>query len=70
MSKRSNLARYRANPILFIEEVLLDPVTRSPFVLLPAERNFLKHAFKINRDGRLLYSALVYARQKIRQNDT
>jgi hypothetical protein len=39
---RTNLMRYRANPVLFIEEVLINPETARPFVLLPAEKKFLK----------------------------
>ena len=40
------LARWRSNPISFIETVLYDPETKRPFKLLPAERAFLEHAFK------------------------
>ena len=55
------LSRWRANPIAFIEECLVDPETRRPFVLLPAERAFLAHAFKTDEDGRLRYPELVFA---------
>jgi hypothetical protein len=58
---RKVLARYRADPASFIEEVLHDPETGKPFVLLDAEREFLKHAFKIGLGGRLLYPEQVYA---------
>jgi len=61
MSRSTKLARYRADPILFVEEVLIDPATGKPFVLLDAERRFLGHAFTIGPDGRLLYSELIYA---------
>jgi phage terminase large subunit-like protein len=57
----TNLARWRANPIAFIEEVLYDPETRRPFVLLEAERTFLKYAFLIDADGRLLYPEQIYS---------
>jgi phage terminase large subunit-like protein len=53
--------RYRANPILFIEEVLINPETGTPFILLKAEKKFLRHAFKRARNGRLLYPEQVYA---------
>jgi hypothetical protein len=56
-----HLARWRREPIGFIEEVLIDPETGKPFVLLPAERIFTEHAFKIGPDGRLLYPELIYA---------
>ena len=61
MSPRAALARWRADPIAFIEQVLIDPETKKPFVLLGAEREFLKHAFATGADGRLLYPEQVYA---------
>lgn len=60
-TKRTKLMRYRANPVLFIEEVLINPETGKRFILLPAEKKFLKHAFKRGRNGRLLYPELIYA---------
>ena len=56
-----SLARWRRNPAKFIEEVLRDPETGQPFKLLPAEREFIKHAFKTDKKGRLLYPELIYA---------
>ena len=44
-------ARWRADPIAFIEEILIDPETKKPFMLLDAERAFLKHAFATGADG-------------------
>jgi hypothetical protein len=61
MPSRTKLARWRANPIEFIEDVLIDPETGEPFAMLDAERTFLQHAFAAGPDGRLLYSELVYA---------
>jgi Phage Terminase len=58
---RKTLARWRANPAAFIETVLYDPETGKPFVLLDAEREFLKHAFRVGPNGRLLYPEQVYA---------
>ncbi|MFZ2079889.1 MAG: terminase large subunit, partial [Xanthobacteraceae bacterium] len=58
------LARWRRNPCAFIEEVLFDPETGKPFKLLPAEREFINHAFQTDADGRLLYPELVYAAPK------
>jgi hypothetical protein len=60
-AKRTKLTRYRANPLLFIEEVLIDPETGKPFILLKAEKKFLRYAFKRGRNGRLLYPEQVYA---------
>jgi phage terminase large subunit-like protein len=57
----SNIDRWRADPLQFIETVLHDPETGAPFKLLPAERDFLAHAFTFDVDGRLLYPELVFA---------
>ena len=58
---RAALRRYREAPVAFIEEVLIDPESGQPFVLLPAERQFLDHAFKVGPDGRLLYPEQIYS---------
>ena len=55
------LSRWRSNPISFIETVLHDPETKKPFKLLPAERAFLEHAFKLDDNGRLLYPEQIYS---------
>jgi phage terminase large subunit-like protein len=60
----NTLERWRANPISFIESVLYDPESRRLFVLLPAERQFLQHAFTFDADGRLLYREWVYSAPK------
>jgi phage terminase large subunit-like protein len=54
-------SRWRNDPMAFIERVLIDPETNKPFVLLPAEREFLKHAFTLDADGHLLYPELIYS---------
>ena len=61
MTSRNPLARWRADPIAFIEQVMIDPETKRPFVLLDAERAFLKHAFATGADGRLLYPEQIYS---------
>ena len=61
MIPKTTLARWRANPIGFIQKVLINPETKKPFVLLEAERAFLTHAFTTGPDGRLLYPEQVYA---------
>ena len=38
-----------------------DPETKKPFKLLPAERAFLEHAFKLDDSGRLLYPEQIYS---------
>jgi hypothetical protein len=57
----SPLARWRANPVSFIEECLINPETGRAFELLPAERVFLQHSFKLGSNGRLLYSEWLYS---------
>src|SRR5262249_35880233 len=61
MAHRTNLARYRGDSILFIQAVLIDPETGRPFILLDAERQFLRYAFVTGPDGRLLYPEQVYS---------
>jgi phage terminase large subunit-like protein len=53
--------QWRSNPVNFIQTILHDPETGKVFALLPAERDFLAHAFKLDADGRLLYQELVFA---------
>ena len=55
------LAHWRQSPIKFIETCLYDPETDKPFELLPAERAFLEHAFKLDDNGRLLYTEWLYS---------
>jgi phage terminase large subunit-like protein len=54
------LARWQAQPIIFIETVLRDPETRKPFVLSDAERAFLTLAFTLDDSGRLKHPELVF----------
>ena len=61
MIAKTVLTRWRANPINFIQQVLINPETNRPFVLLDAERAFLTNAFTLGADGRLLYPEQVYA---------
>jgi len=52
----ASLARWRSDPIAFVERVLCDPETGRPFVLSDAERQFLQRAFTLNDNGRLARS--------------
>jgi phage terminase large subunit-like protein len=60
----STIGRWRADPCTFIEEVLVDPETGQNFVLSPAQRRFLRRAFQLTPDGRLLYPELVFSSPK------
>jgi phage terminase large subunit-like protein len=64
MGSMTTLAEYRSDPIAFIERELVDPETRKPFVLLDAEREFLKYAFEFDDDGRLRYPEMVFGAPK------
>ena len=59
-----SLDDYRANPAQFIAEILIDPETRKPFELLPAERAFLDRAFLTDAGGRLIYPEQVFSAPK------
>ena len=58
----TTLQRWRASPISFVEEVLHDPETGKPFVLLPRRGAFMQHAFALDDDGRLDVSRTVLRR--------
>lgn len=59
--RRDGLQRWRDDPAGFIERHLFDPTSGRPFKLLPAERAFLRFAFKVGPNGKLLYPEQVYA---------
>jgi len=52
--------------VSFIEDILRDPETGKPFVLLDAEKQFLAHAYQTDEAGRLVYPEQVYACPKIK----
>jgi phage terminase large subunit-like protein len=52
------------DPIAFIERVLINPETGTPFVLTDAQRRFLGHAFETGVDGRLFYPEQVFSAPK------
>jgi phage terminase large subunit-like protein len=60
----ATLKAWRADPVRFIEQALVDPETGKPFKLLDAERAFLKHAFTTDADGRLIYTEQLYSAPK------
>jgi hypothetical protein len=57
----SALDRWRRQPVRFITEILRDPETGKPFVLLDAERAFLEHAYQTDDSGRLIYPEQLYS---------
>jgi phage terminase large subunit-like protein len=64
MTEQTNLDRFKKDPIKFIETVLCDPETVKPFMLTEAERFFLKLAFKLKPNGKLMYPELVFGAMK------
>jgi phage terminase large subunit-like protein len=60
----ANLQRWRQDPASFVEQCLIDPETGRPFVLLPVQRVFIKHAFTTDADGRLIYHEWVFSAPK------
>jgi phage terminase large subunit-like protein len=64
MNRTRTIDFWRSNPISFIELHLCDPETGKPFQLLPAEKDFLAHAFRLDADGRLLYPEQLFSAPK------
>jgi phage terminase large subunit-like protein len=60
----STLTRWQRQPLNFITEILRDPETSKPFVLLEAESAFLRHAYQIDDSGRLVYPEQLYGAPK------
>jgi phage terminase large subunit-like protein len=60
----AKLLRWRADPVAFIREVLMNPETKHPFDLYPAQERFLREALKPTQDGRLPYPELIFSAPK------
>lgn len=50
--------------VRFIEKTLVNPETGLHFVLTPAEKAFLAHAFELTADGRMRYPELAFSAPK------
>jgi phage terminase large subunit-like protein len=59
-----DVTRWRRDPAAFIVEVLRNPETGEPFVLYPAEEEFLRLALTPTADGALPFAELVFAAPK------
>jgi hypothetical protein len=57
----ARLARWRSDPVAFISEALIDPATSRPFKLYHEQVMFLREAFRVNADGRMLHTELVFS---------
>src|SRR5271169_6641772 len=60
----SKIARWKADPVAFVTEVLRNPETGRPFELYPAQERFLSEAFTLAPDGRLPFPELVFSGPK------
>ena len=56
----ADIKRYRKNPDSFVDECLINPETGKPFDLYEAERVFLRCAFQLNKNGRLMFPLLMF----------
>jgi hypothetical protein len=56
----STLDRWRGDPTAFISDIMRDPETGRPFELFDAQTQFLRHAFTLTDDGRLVYPEQVF----------
>ena len=62
--EQSALERWRNDPAKFITEVLVNPETGKPFILLDAEKEFLRCAYAQDADGKLRYPEQCFAAPK------
>jgi hypothetical protein len=60
----SAIARWRRDPIAFIEHCLVDPETNAAFVLYAEQKTFLRHAFERTPAGYMRYTELVFSAGK------
>jgi hypothetical protein len=58
------IARWKADPVAFVREVLCDPETGKPFELYEEEERFLREALTLGPDGRLKYPEAVFSAPK------
>jgi phage terminase large subunit-like protein len=58
------MKRKTTTPIQWVEENLIDPETNRPFCLLPVQRDFMRYAFQVGPDGKLLYPEWVFSAPK------
>ena len=56
-----SIAKWKTDPVAFVQDVLRNPETGAPFDLYPAQERFLREALTPGPDGRLPYSEMVYS---------
>src|SRR5271170_8090010 len=57
---KKSLAKWRADPVSFFQEVLVDPETGKPFELYSAQEVFLREALTLTTEGKLPFSEVVF----------
>jgi phage terminase large subunit-like protein len=61
---KPNITKWKADPVAFIREVLINPETSKPFELYPAQIEFIRRAFTATADGRLPFAEMVFSAPK------
>jgi len=64
MTTPADVARWKKDPVAFIEEVLVDPETKKPFQLYEGERDFVARGFTLTPDGHLPFPEMVFSSGK------
>lgn len=57
----ATIDRWKRDPVTFIEEVCIDPETGKPFKLYREQKAFVREAFRLTEEGRMVYLELVFA---------
>jgi len=60
----ARLATWRGDPVAFIRDVLIDPESGRPFELYAEEIRFLREAFRLTPDGRMVHTELCFSAGK------
>jgi len=57
---KPNITKWKADPVAFIHDVLVNPETGKAFELFPIQERFLRELFSLTPDGRLKYPEAIY----------
>lgn len=60
----NSIVRWRADPVTFVEQVLIDPESGKPFNLYAQEKAFLRHGLELTADGKMRFTELCYSAPK------
>lgn len=59
-----NPNRWKTDPVVFIEDALVNPETGKPFILYPEQEVFIRRAFTLTPDGSLPYPEILFSAPK------